>query len=731
MVRGAVRRLVLLLAIVVTASGLIGNGRTARATGSSLVVTLSFDDAWDSQTLASSMLAADGLVGTFYVNSGFMGTAGHLTWAQLDAMNAAGNEVGGHTVDHPDLTTLTSSNAQHEICDDRTTIQAHGFIDNDFAYPFGAYDSNTGGGSLDVSSIVKNCGYSSGRGAFGLHNITATNDTRPYSTSTSPSNPYKILVPCCINHASFGGSTPTAAALESYVQHAQAGGGGWVDFFFHRLCDNCGDDDPAASMSPAEFSAFLDWLKANNITVETVGQVLRGDTTPPVSSIVCGGSSCSGWYKGSVTVSLSASDTGSGVAMIHYTTDGSDPTVASPTYTGPFTVSSTTTVKYRAWDKAGNVEATESQPIQIDTTAPVSSIACNGAACSGGWYTAAVTVSLSAADSGGSGLAAIHYTTDGSDPTADSPIYAGPLTVSTTTTVKYAAWDNAGNVEATESQPIQIDTTAPVSSIACNGAACSGGWYTAALSVSLSAVDSGSGVASIHYTTDDSDPTLNSLTYMGPFNVSATATIKYRAWDLAGNVEPTNSQTVQIDAIPPTASITCNGSACSTGWYNAAVSVSLSATDSGGSGLASIHYTTDGSDPGSSSTTYSGPFSISTTTTVKYRASDNAGNASTGSKTITIDGTAPAVAIASPTNGATVAGTVTVSADASDTGGAGVASVSFYLDGTTLLSTQKGPKYTFQWNTRSVKKGQHTLTAVAKDNAGNTATSATVTVTVK
>ena len=45
--------------------------------------------------------------------------------------------------------------------------------------------------------------------------------------------------------------------------------------------------------------------------------------------------------------------------------DGSDPTLSSPTYSAPFTVSATTTVKYRAWDNAGNVEATKSQLITI------------------------------------------------------------------------------------------------------------------------------------------------------------------------------------------------------------------------------------------------------------------------------------------------------------------------------------------------------------------------------
>jgi peptidoglycan/xylan/chitin deacetylase (PgdA/CDA1 family) len=252
--------------------------------GGSTIVSLSFDDGWASQQTAVDALAAHGMCGTFYVNTGNIGQAGYLTWSQLTAMDSAGHEIGGHTLTHQDLTTLTAAQAQTEICQDRINLQSHGFIAFSFAYPAGAYDSSTGDGTLDVSSIVQQCGYAAGRGAFGLHNITATQDTRPYATSIPPPNKYKILVPCCVNHARFGGSTPTAAALENYVVQAQ-GSGGWVNFLFHRICDNCGDDDRAPSMSPAEFVLFLDWLQVNNITVRTVGQVISGDTQAPTSSI--------------------------------------------------------------------------------------------------------------------------------------------------------------------------------------------------------------------------------------------------------------------------------------------------------------------------------------------------------------------------------------------------------------------------------------------------------------
>jgi hypothetical protein len=477
---------------------------------------------------------------------------------------------------------------------------------------------------------------------------------------------------------------------------------------------------------------FRAWDNVGNVEA-TNSQLIQIDTTAPSSSIACDGSACSSAaYSADVTVTLSASDAESGISVIRYTLDGSDPTASSTAYSDPITVSQTATVKYRAWDNAGNVEATNSQLVTItkpapDTDPPTSSIACNLDVCSTGWYGAAVSVSLSAAD-GGSGVAAIRYTTDGTDPTTSSPLYTAPFSVPATTTVKYRAWDNAGNVETTNSQLIQIDTTAPSSSISCNGSGCSGGWYTASVSVALSATDAQSGVAVIRYTIDGTTPTTSSPAYVGPFTVSATTTVKYRAWDNVGNAEGTKTQLLQIDTTTPQSSIRCNGTICATGWYKAPVSVSLSATDTG-SGLTAIRYTTDGSIPTTSSPLYSGPFALSTTATVRYRAWDVAGNVeATKSQLIQVDTVPPNVAINSPANGANVHGNVKITATAADAA-SGVAQVSFYADGV-LIGTSKGPSYSVTWNTNKVSKAQHTLTAIAQDVAGNSRTSSGVLVTV-
>ena len=329
------------------------------------------------------------------------------------------------------------------------------------------------------------------------------------------------------------------------------------------------------------------------------------------------------------------------VSEIRYTTDGTTPTASSPLYTGDFFIDHTTTVKFFAKDIAGNVEPVQTQTVVIDIAPPVTQIQCDGGPCAPS-YNHPVNATLSATDQGGGILKEIRYTTDGSAPTASSQLYTGGIPISSTTTVKFRAEDQAGNVETPKSQTIVIDTANPTSSIQCDGAACSNGFYNHAVSATLSGNDTGgSGLKNIRYTTDGSAPTASSPVYSGPINVGSTTTIKWRAEDNAGNVEsPVNSQTISIDLQNPTSSIQCDGGPCSAGGYNHPIDVTLSATDSGAAGVKEIRYTTDGSNPTASSSLYTGPVTINTTTTIKWRAEDNAGNVeSTRSQQVLIENT--------------------------------------------------------------------------------------------
>ena len=110
-------------------------------------------------------------------------------------------------------------------------------------------------------------------------------------------------------------------------------------------------------------------------------------------------------------------------------------------------------------------------------------------------------------------------------------------------------------------------------------------------------------------------------------------------------------------------------------------------------------------------------------------ARDAAGNTGTATLTVTVsDSTPPTTAVTAPLTGTTVTGTVTVSASATDN--VGVAGVQFKLDGASLGVEVTTPPYAVTWDTTTAAGGAHTLTAVARDAAGNIGTSAGVTVTV-
>jgi peptidoglycan/xylan/chitin deacetylase (PgdA/CDA1 family) len=398
--------------VVLSAIALLGTSALAPSparAATNTTVSLTFDDGSASQAATLSMLSQRGMTGTYYINSAMVGSSSYyMTWSQIHDLFNAGNEIGGHTLHHKDLTKLSTAEATTEVCDDRTNLINNGFAPvASFAYPYAA--NNTA-----AEQIVQACGYSSGRDVGSINSITVCTDC-PYAETIPPSNPYALRTP----EPAVTGTT--LSDLQTYVSNAESHGGGWVILVFHGICDNgCTSTN---SLSPSILTAFLDWLQprsVNGTVVRTVGQVMGGspppppgpDITPPTTTIACNGGSCSSWYNAPVSVSLAATDSGgSGVDKTVYTTDGSDPATSGITYTGPFTVAQTSTVRFFSTDKAGNVEPTRSQVIQLDTAAPMVSITepLNGSSVA---RRSQVTLTAAATDSA-SGVAQVAFLVDG------------------------------------------------------------------------------------------------------------------------------------------------------------------------------------------------------------------------------------------------------------------------------------------------------------------------------
>ncbi|MCF3122274.1 DUF1080 domain-containing protein [Streptomyces arenae] len=195
--------------------------------------------------------------------------------------------------------------------------------------------------------------------------------------------------------------------------------------------------------------------KAGNVAAEkaadfTVVAPPTDDKTPPeTSATVTGEKNDQGQYIAMATVTVTASDTGSGVNTIEYAIgDG-----AWTSYTAPVMVHETGThkVRYRASDKAGNqaaeksVEFTVVAPPVEDKTPPETSAKVDGDKDSDGAYLGKAKVTVTAKDAD-SGVAKVEYSLDGGPYLA----YEAPVVVDRVGrhSVAYRASDKAGNTSA-------------------------------------------------------------------------------------------------------------------------------------------------------------------------------------------------------------------------------------------------------------------------------------------
>jgi peptidoglycan/xylan/chitin deacetylase (PgdA/CDA1 family) len=244
------------------------------AAAKTTVVSLTFDDSNADQMTALPSLQANGLHGTFYTISGSIGQPNYLTLPQLQTIYSAGNEIGGHTVNHPDLTLEPADEVQRQVCDARDQLTAWGFPQTSFANPFATTDAN-------VESIIAECGYNSARLLGDIQTPFGCAGC-PLAETLPPADPYDLKAPDEVD------STWTLTELENTVLNAETTGG-WDILTFHHICEAGCDPAENLSVSPEIFSAFAAWLaqlvaSTPSVTVKTVSQVIGGAVKPLVTA---------------------------------------------------------------------------------------------------------------------------------------------------------------------------------------------------------------------------------------------------------------------------------------------------------------------------------------------------------------------------------------------------------------------------------------------------------------
>ena len=277
------------------------------------------------------------------------------------------------------------------------------------------------------------------------------------------------------------------------------------------------------------------------------------DATLPVSaSIVTPTLPATGWYTGSVSMSFSASDLPVeplSPPVVEYELDSAPGAVTPPV----LTVSSEGLhrLKYHARDKANNLEATKEFDFGIDKTPPIVMLQADRLPNSTGWYTAAVTYTLSVADLV-SGSPQGFYRLNGG-PWQEGPVGAPAtfaLAAEGSYRIEYYGKDAAGNRSKQISLESNIDSIPPVTTLAIDGVKGENGWHLSDVLGHLLAVDNGSGTGSTRYQIGGGawqTGTEFAIAGDGIYDLSFYST------DAAGNVEPTQAGQVKLDRAAPAA----------------------------------------------------------------------------------------------------------------------------------------------------------------------------------
>ena len=390
-------------------------------------------------------------------------------------------------------------------------------------------------------------------------------------------------------------------------------------------------------------------------------------------------------------------------------------------------------VKTQITDNAGNtsesVEATAKTTTLTAGTLTLRKESSTGSIYqSGTWSNKSIYVTLTKSSIG----TTTYESVTGSAQTVTPTDSATKISADGTTTVRVKTTDGINTVYSKE-YVIKIDTVAPTAGkMALKLDNSSGGDYTENTWTNHSvyaALTNGSDTLSGHKSTTYSitgGATVSNATAATTLATTNTYTIKVTTVDNAGN-SATRTQIVKIDKEAPTAPEITNPS--NGAWTNGNVTITAKSTDAH-SGIDKIEWYENGAWTTRALTTTDGTGVITYTAdrneTIRFRAVDKAGNASSESTTVVkIDKTSPsdiAPTVVSTTN------TITVTSKQTD-------SLSGIKSGTIQYAIMKGTTWS-AWQTSNQFTGlthntEYKVKTKVTDNAGNTKESLTTTIVTK
>lgn len=221
-------------------------------------VVLTFDDWTPGQfPLVVPTLKKNKMVATFFPILSNVEKS-DLAWKAVQTAKKNGNEIGNHSLTHPDVTKLSDTELQTEIRTPQVEIEKN--IPNNkvisFAYPYGA-----GASDQRVIEALRSSGHIGARSVWGMSNYS-------YNFAQTDDDYYRIQI--------YGMNENTKnSQFYSEVEKTIAGGG-LITFLYHSVDDDLGscNDTWYAQVKLDSLKEQIRFLKEKDVWVTTFGNAV-------------------------------------------------------------------------------------------------------------------------------------------------------------------------------------------------------------------------------------------------------------------------------------------------------------------------------------------------------------------------------------------------------------------------------------------------------------------------
>lgn len=217
---------------------------TGRIIDSMPIVSLTFDDSYESAYKhAPDILQSYNFKATYYIITNYLGRGGYMNAEQVLNLFKSGDEIGAHTRNHPNLTTLSERSVLDEISGSKKDLEMLGISVTTFAYPYGGYNKN-------IEEMTKMAGFTNARSINTWYNDDKTDRFALGGFSVNAGTPlvevYKYL--------------------DEAVNQKK-----WAILVFHRI----NEDGNPISITDDKFRKILDYINKSQVKVMTVSDAFN------------------------------------------------------------------------------------------------------------------------------------------------------------------------------------------------------------------------------------------------------------------------------------------------------------------------------------------------------------------------------------------------------------------------------------------------------------------------